>query len=162
MIIQGVALKNEHLRAIGLITVNASLVEYELAQGVPALLGLTAEHGQLITAELPYRRLVDLVLSAYRHVSDDVAGYEELKQLITRATQAVSKRDQVVHSPWGAPIQLVGTDGLLRSKVTAKQRSGLKVDAEVVTVAELESLATELYDVSHAIQEFWNGYEESA
>src|SRR5438552_18941387 len=106
-IIRGIDHRPEHLQAIGLATVYHTLLQYELAAGLMILLSVSRGHATLLASQLPFGKLL-AVLSAAAHDSvRDEPLRDEFLALLKRASSAEEKRNQLVHSIWAVPLQLL-------------------------------------------------------
>lgn len=150
--VSAASLWEDHLKAIGLITINFGTLESTIAQGVWSLLGLDQRIGQIITAELSFKGLVALFSSLYREKNNDAKALEELNDVIKKVIQAEEKRNVISHSQWGAGDS---ADTITRIKTTAKISKGLRHQFENVTVSELMKIADEIAEASSAMQFFW-------
>jgi hypothetical protein len=144
--------QKEHLTAIGLITINFSMLESTIASGIWLLSGLDQKRGQIITAELSFRALVALFSSLYREQTNDSTKLEELDTLLRKAMSAEEKRNILSHSLWA-----IGTSDqtISRIKTTAKMSKDLKHTFEQVTVDNLIQIADEIADAAGEIQFFY-------
>jgi hypothetical protein len=143
------SLKNDHLQAIGLITVNFAMLETTIGSGIALFLG---NYGQIVTAELSFKGMVALFSSLYRDWTDDPKKLEQLESLLKRVMRAEEKRNIVSHSLW---IMGVTDETITRIKTTAKMSKGLKHTFEQVTVRDLEQIADEMAETSADFQAFY-------
>jgi hypothetical protein len=141
----------DHLKAIGLITVNFAMLESAVASCAWLLLGLNQVKGQIITAELSFKGLVALYSSLYRDGTHDSIKLAELDRLIKRVKQAENKRNVITHSLW-----MMGNSEktITRTKTTAKISKGLKHQFEQLTVEGLNGIADEIADIAADFQLF--------
>ncbi len=139
---------DNHLKAIGLITVNFALLQSQIEFAIKFLLGTDQRVGQIITAELSFKNLLALFSSLYRFRTQDAKAIEKLKRLIKKIDQAEKKRNTVIHSLWaGSNTQ----EAIVRFKTTAKVSRGLTNQFEEVSVDYLNMIADEIAEVTDEI-----------
>lgn len=146
-------LGDEDLRAIGRITANFALLELMMSNCIWLLVSADARIGQIITAELSFRRLLVLFSSLYRHKASTPQAIDELDALLSRVVQAEEKRNQVTHSIWGAGH---APGEVARIKATAKQRKGFRIQIEEMTTEDLHDIADFISKVATDVQQFWS------
>jgi len=133
------SLSDEHLGSIGEITVNFARLEASVSQIVHMFIG--RETGPIITAGMPFSKLLDLLSSLYIHsytVSSRNELPPEIGQFIKQATEAETKRNRIVHSSWYLGV----TPGTItRIKSTKDRTHGLRRQAEVMKVQDLDEIA---------------------
>ena len=144
-----VSAKNDHLQAIGLITVNFAMLELTIASGAWFFLGKT---GAIVTAELSFKGLVALFSSLYRNWTTDAKKVGDLDSLLKRVMQAEEKRNIISHSLWTLGKS---DETITRIKTTAKMSKGLKHSFEQVTVDDLERIADEIAETAADFQAFY-------
>jgi hypothetical protein len=145
---------NDYLLHIGDMTVSFSLLEYSIQSFVWSLIEEKQRIGQIITAELSFRKLRALLISLYLERYGENSEYSILKGLMDRGATLESRRNQITHSMWavGKTPQTV-----TRIKTTAKENSGLKFQFEDVQSKELADFVTEIKQLTADIQIFWVG-----
>jgi hypothetical protein len=144
---------DQHLKSIGDITVSFALLESNIQLLIGSMLNERQRIGKIITAELPFKNLRALMISLYieRHGKEDV-DFEKLKELMTRAGQIEDKRNQIIHSVWGAGKD---ADTITRIKTTAKEKHGIRFHFEDVSSGNLSDFATEIKVLAEEIQRYW-------
>ncbi len=142
----------EHLKAIGDITVSFALLESTIQTLAQSLLGAGQRLGQIVTAEVSFTALRALTVSLYLQRNGNDEHLDEFRALIKRAADAEEKRNQITHSVWAAGRK-VGC--ITRTKTTAKERHGIRTLFEDVSSDHLTAIAQELKVLSHDIQNFW-------
>lgn len=150
-VISSVSTRENHLKAIGLITVNFAILENEIAFAIWFLLGLDQQVGQIITAEQSFKNLAALFSSLYRNKTNDPKAIEELNKLMKKVTQVEEKRNKIMHSVWAEGDTHVS---ITRFKTTAKISKGLTNQFEQITVEDLNKIADEIAEAAGEIQEF--------
>ena len=141
----------DHLRAIGQITANFAMLELTVRFSVWSLIGLDQRLGQLITADLSFRKLLDLLSNLYRYRVDDPQVIEELDGLIAEAAQAEEKRNLITHSFWAAGDTHETTT---RVKMTVKRYRGLKQQSQQMSVQDLDDIADFIAESANHIAQF--------
>jgi len=144
---------DQHLKSIGDITVSFALLESQIQSLIGSLLNERQRIGQIITAELPFKNLIALMISLYieRHGKED-ADFKKLKGLMTHARQVEDKRNQITHSIWGANKD---ADTITRIKTRAKEKHGIRFYFEDTSSDCLADFATEIKVLTEEIQRFW-------
>jgi hypothetical protein len=150
-LISDISSRDEHLKAIGLITVNFALLENQIAFAIWFLIGLDQQTGQIITAELSLKGLVALFCSLYRNKTNDPSAINELNDLMKKVTQAEEKRNVIMHSVWAAGDT---EKTITRFKQTAKTKKGLQNQFEQMTVEKLNEIANEIAEAAAEVNEF--------
>lgn len=107
------------------------------------------EAGEIITAELSFRRLCDLASSMFKHWNQPDARIQEWDKLISNCLTAESKRNQLIHSTYG----MVGVEGIQRKKVTAKYKKGRKEVTDLVLKDDLVEFARYCDSLSMSIHD---------
>jgi len=152
-----IPLTNEHLRAIGNITVMFIVLEDTISFHIWALIGNDQQLGRTITAELSFKQKVALLSSLFRHRASSSEELKELKQLLSQVMQAEEKRNAVIHSGWiGGNAQGIIT----RVKDTAKISLGLKFHSQEMRVKDLDKIADFIAEVAYDIHLFFVGRQE--
>ncbi len=131
---------DQYLKYIGRVAVNHAVLDLTIKSLIWEFLGPKQKIGQIVTAELDFRRLLSLLSSLCRErYKDDKLIVDEIMQLIRRAESTSGKRDKVIHSIW-----LAGQTSLNRAKITAKLNKGFNLEFEKTTPSDLEKIAEEL------------------
>lgn len=141
----------EHLRAIGQVTVNFSILAGTISSFVWGMISTDQMLGQTITAELSFRNLVGLLSSMYKYRINDEERIAELEGLLNRALYAEEQRNIITHSFWTVGDK---AETITRVKTTAKKARGLLHQFEQMTVEDLDRIADLAGDVAAEIQQF--------
>jgi hypothetical protein len=140
-------ISDDHLRAIGLVSVNFQYVESYIAFVTWWLIGSDSAIAQAVTSQLSFRKLCDLCDTLVRLRTQDEAVLAAVRHLMTKAADAEGRRNQLLHSMW-----IWSDDGskdlAIRIKQTARRNMGLRLQYETVDVAELNKFAAELKDLT--------------
>jgi hypothetical protein len=107
--------------------------------------------GQIVTAELSFQVLANVLGSLGRYRVKDQALLAQLDSLIARASELEAKRNTYVHSVWGDNL---GAGGRRRLKITAKRRKGLDWQVEDVPVSTLNGVADQLERLADEFDNF--------
>jgi hypothetical protein len=108
--------------------------------------------GQIITAELSFRNLRALTMSLYRERHGEDGDYDELRELMKRASDVEGLRNQITHSVWGAGET---AETVTRIKTTAKEKQGLRFSFVKVSADDLGAVAEEILQLGGDVQGFW-------
>jgi hypothetical protein len=135
------------LKRLGDITVSFAMLEKQIQFLAWVLLGDAEKQrvGNIITAELSFQALCDLVRNLYREQFGEGDGFEELLELMKRARRLEEGRNRLTHSFWTPSFS--GADGAKvedvarRVKTTAKGKRGLASDDENVDEPGLAEVA---------------------
>jgi hypothetical protein len=98
---------DDHLKAIGRISVNFSNLEFGMKLCINQLLGVGQDEGLIVTAQLGFRQLTTVLHQLYRRRNiDDKVRLAKIDALAGRIDRAREARDTIIHSSW-----LVAMDG---------------------------------------------------
>jgi hypothetical protein len=98
---------DDHLMAIGRISVNFANLEFVMKLCVNQLLGAGQDEGLMVTAQLGFRQLTTVLHQLYRRKNlDDGIRLAKIEALVGRIDAAMEARDRIIHSSW-----LVAEDG---------------------------------------------------
>jgi hypothetical protein len=141
----------DQLQALGQITANFTILEDFLKSLITDLIGYDSTIAKIITCELSFRKLVDLLatISAYRIADEE--KLKTMKQIISRAGEVENKRNTVVHSGWTFGRS---AGSVTRIKTTAKRKHGLRSHEEPMETATLYAIADEIAELSGDIVKF--------
>ena len=144
---------DEHLRLIGLITVNFSWLETVISMGIWKLLGYERQQdiGNIVTSELSFRNLMALLSALSMYKLSNAKTNAELKKLLKKSAQAEEKRNLIMHSLYATRE---GPEDVIRMKTTAKVYKGLKYHRERLTIDELSEIADFVAAVAFEFLEF--------
>jgi hypothetical protein len=150
-------LSNDFFVALGKVTAEFASLEHSLKVLAGLLLHKTdQELGQIVTAQLSFRSLLDLVgsLALYR-VSDDPA-HGEIDELLSRAERVEKRRNRVTHSDWGpATVREPDREKRARFKTTARRAKGLSFELENMSPTDVEDIAIEASALAGDVLEMW-------
>jgi hypothetical protein len=140
-----------HLKAIGEIVVNFSVLEMELSEWVNSLMLAEGSIGEIVTAEMSYRSKIALASSLCRYRFKDSERLDKVDKLLRRLKLAGEQRNNVVHAYWSS-----GADEskVKRSKKTAKLRQGLRFHVQEMSLEELGEIADLIGNVANEVLMF--------
>jgi hypothetical protein len=139
------------LQSLGQLTVNFSRLELVVSFFIWELVGSDQRTGQIVTAGMPLRSLINLFCALYRHRVSDPANITTLDKIRKRLDAAVEKRNALLHSGWASAGQAgVST----RIKTTAKAKQGLKFTFEKTTASDIDTIASEMAVLTADVQDF--------
>jgi len=138
-----------YLVEIGRVVANFALLENELSSLIHCLLGTNEDITRIITSELSFRNLIDMSASLViqTQTPKDVEKYKATLKLVG---DVEVKRNNIVHSLWGAGFTRVAT----RTKHIAKRARGLQIKREEYTLEDLQSVAIQIVRTVHAVKVF--------
>lgn len=145
------ALSNDHLTEIGRITANFAILEHELKILIQKLLKKNDNISRAVTSELSFRSILSLASTLVTETMGKTKK-DTFLALIPLITNAESKRNQIIHSLWGSYSKKVA----IRTKYTAKIKSGLKFQRQEITVDDLIKIASEISLVAYRVYVFSN------
>ena len=152
-ILKATAVGNESLIEIGRITVHFALLERALLDLTHRLLGLPERRARAITSELSFRNLQHLTSSLLKERRP--ARSNEFDEILRRVSVCEEKRNVISHSLWGSGgFKSDGTQIIIRTKYTAKQKRGLKFVRQELTGEQLYKIAREISIVAYDVEVF--------
>ena len=144
-------LKPEQLQALGQITADFQVLEETISSFILDLIGAEPDVGEIITSELSFRKLIDLLSALFKHQVRNDTKIAEMERLVLRANVVEQKRNTIIHSGWA----LGNTDETItRVKTTAKQRHGLRVQSVEMDTVMLKQIADEIAELSADLSDF--------
>jgi hypothetical protein len=144
-------LSDEFYVALGRVTAHFAVLESQIEFLTWSLIGRDQRLGQIVTAELPFRGVVALLSSIFRHRVDAEALRSELEGILNRAMEVEQRRNRVTHSEWGmgdAP------DTRTRIKVTARKGKGIRHEFEQMKASDIEVIAVDASRVATELLQF--------
>ena len=136
----------EHVRAIGLITIEVTNLEHALGTLLAAIIDAPEDFGHIIylTPKAAIARLEVLEnLSEYLLVKESELG-KLLQSIIKRAKSIIGKRHRIVHGCWGISEGAVSV-----YNVPPKEDEG----PEVYTVEKLQRVVSDIRDLVEEVAE---------
>jgi len=144
------AIDHTLIEPIGLVTVNFSMLEGNLKFFIWTLISHEQRIGQIITANLAFRQLIDLFGSLYRfHVKDEVL-LTEFEQLRKSLEEANDRRNNLIHSQWAAGDK---PGKSTKFKIVARAKQGVIHKFDSISIEDITALADFIAHAAHDIQE---------
>lgn len=139
----------DFLNAVGKVTVQFSKLESELSGFIVLLLDHEdPDVGNIVTAELSFKQLIQLLMSLFRHRISDPTKTSTMLKLLKKCRGLELERNRVVHSYWTASAAF---DVARRRKFTAKFKRGYNREFKSVPIREIRKLASEIQDATSEI-----------
>jgi hypothetical protein len=93
---------DDHLRAIGAVTVNWTAIEMVVELTILGLYEISPDRGLVITSNLGFQnKLTILQILALRGAVTDKDAAAELTQILKRIEASSKDRNRIVHGLWG-------------------------------------------------------------
>jgi hypothetical protein len=143
--------------AVGRIAMNFSDLEDVISKGITRLLGVEAEAGEIVVAELRFKTKMHIFGSLFRKAvvgKKAKGGYdpiEHLEMLTAICFRSEELRNQTMHSSW---VRGRSRERIDRRKATAKISKGLHVRTETVDSAHLLDIADYVAYAAYEADEF--------
>lgn len=118
---------------------------------ISKLIGPDIRIGEIVTAELSFRNLIALLFSLYKYRKSDPHDINQMEEICKRAKDLESRRNKVIHSIWAVNDKI--EEDILRIKVTAKYKQGLKHTYERTDTSELHKISHEIVDLISEISD---------
>lgn len=143
-------MNDEYLKALGLVVVNFSSLDFYLSCLIWVLIGSELDIGKSVTSEMSFNTKVKLFASLYRIKVDSLNKGSDIRKLITGLEDVEKDRNNVMHSSW--LIDEKNTK-VTRYKISAKSKHGLRNKFEDFDVSKLNKIADSIGDVTKKINE---------
>jgi hypothetical protein len=92
---------NHVVHGLGLICIEFQMLETALQAGISELVAIDDPIlGTLITAEVSFKGLLDLLFAVFEYEWEGSDRPKQLKPILDRCHAAESKRNQLIHSNW--------------------------------------------------------------
>jgi hypothetical protein len=138
--------------ALGCVTVNFSMLETYIAVLIWGLISPEDSLvGQMVTAQLSFKRSLDLLDALFRYKIKDAVKVARLEEMLKEAQAAEEARNRIVHSMW--MFSQPWTD-LRRVKLATKRGKGLSEQNEEGTAANIMAVAGEIEKTAKACSSF--------
>jgi hypothetical protein len=134
------------VRGLGLVSIEFQSLESSIKLGIAELVAKDdLVMGFLVSAEIPFKGLMDLLYAAWQHRIKDPKADQEMVKILKRCRKAAERRNELVHSYWSQETK-DGKTVAIRVKFTARVRQGFQMRNETITAAIMEKVALELKD----------------
>ena len=134
-------------------------VEFQrLETNLKAALGLLVDPdnihiGTIVTAQLSFGAILDLMYALYHYRFNDPLELEKLDLFLGECKRAEERRNQIIHSHW--QVDFEAGKGAIRTKYTAKNRKELKRQKETLSQADMEKITEELKSLRTRFLQDW-------
>ena len=149
------AIDKQLLAPLGEVAANFAMLENTLSFVIWTLLfGNSLEEqrtGQIVTAELSFKDKVALFSSLFQHRFPDAKPFGKLKTMRKRLEAANEKRNNLLHSHWGAGTS---ADSSTRIKTTAKEKRGIVFEFKPMKAQDVKEVADFIAEVAYEILDF--------
>ena len=140
---------DKFLLALGRLVAESALLESQLDWGIWFLLDTREQRtGQIVTADLDFRRKVNLVLALTRHHLQNEQMRDEVVNLVKPFHALYDERNDFIHGMWAA-----SANNMQRGLVRASAKGELRIVFKDVDVARIDSLAQRFHDAAAAFSE---------
>src|SRR5688572_20977154 len=151
---------NELPAVIGLISIHFSRLEETLSQVIIGMLQLDQDRGHIVAAELSFKQKVNMFSSLYinlkeRYFFNTFPGFENeyFVQLVKGLNKCEELRNQVMHSIFMYAFT-EKEQFVLRKKITAKQKIGLRRTQEKTDIMSLFNISDYIVNIELELEEF--------
>jgi len=141
---------DDQLRALGRITANFQLLEMLLASWTGALIKTDQAAGFMITSQLSFRRLCELMGTMFRHRITDAEARSVMERLLKRAAKIEERRNAFIHSTWSDPDQQLKT---ARGKLKLS-KDGVILHTERLSSAQMNQVGDSISDLIKELNAF--------
>lgn len=138
--------------ALGKVVESFSFLEQSLCNLIALFLGVRNDLGEIVTAELSFKGLINMVSSLFKYKNDRgdfvVEGEDcaaRFKELMSLCFVAEQRRNEIIHSSY--------VSRRFRVKKTAKAKSGLKTTVEPIDSSKLLDISDFIGTVGMHVQE---------
>jgi hypothetical protein len=144
------ALSEDFLVELGRVTETFATLEYSLKALAGALVNREDEAlGRIVTAQLSFRALLDLVGSLARYRLSGSPLLDEIVNALRHAEKVEQRRNEVTHSDL-SPL-LPGHTNAVRSKHVARMKKGLVQFFEEMTPADVRAIANDAASCNYQV-----------
>lgn len=140
-------LSDAHLRAIGNVAVQWSILEYHMEQAIWALGSLATLNGRALTAQMGNKMRRDVIESLANEFIVDEALRDRLDKILSNVKELGGERNRVVHALWGS----TSTPNAARAHTTTSYGT-TKTVAKDWTPDEIDGLSARISKVSNDIR----------
>jgi len=145
--------KNEFLIGLGKITGNFAYLEAVVSFFVWELVD-DQQIGQIVTSQLSFDRLLNVLGALYRYRSKCEGKIDELMELLKEASEAEQNRNKITHSVWG-----FNEEGFSRMKFSVNRKKGARLQYEDIFAEDLNRIADEISEVANRIKKFMSSHK---
>lgn len=152
-----VGLPDEFFDSLGRITFSFGYIEDEVSNAIVKLTKTNKKIGNIIVAELSFKNKLNLLGSLFHfynkthNFNSFFANQEEtFGELLKACFKCEELRNQILHSSFE-----FNSGEILRKKITAKAKNGLKTINEKIDSGYLLNVADYIYETGAHIEEFF-------
>ena len=144
-------ISDDHLRAIGAVVVNWSVMEMTLETVILGLYEVSPDRGLVLTNNISFQSKLTIlrILAEHGGVKDE-AEAANLKSLLKRIEDVGNSRNTIVHSLWSASK----TQGLAHRHLIKVRGKRLTLKRENVALSEIEELSTRILTLRKQLTDF--------
>ncbi|GAB5408370.1 MAG: hypothetical protein BalsKO_07350 [Balneolaceae bacterium] len=149
---------------IGMISMHFQQLEDYLSLTIIELAGLEFDLGEIITAELSFRTKVHIFSSLFKKVNGQFQFNSSprfqgtfFNELIKALFKCEEIRNQTLHSTF---VKNWENDFLVRMKITAKAKTGLRKTSEITDITKLYNQSDYILVVLCEISDFFGGFRK--
>ena len=145
---------DEVVRGLGLVCIEFQMLESLLKAAINDLVVKDNDPlmGDIITAELSFEGLMDLLYAAWKYRHGGSPNVAPLAKILKRCAKAKVKRNQLLHSEWYRDQK--DGEGAIRVKMSHRGRKGFRIKNEKITPAIMNEVAEELRRCRHELAKF--------
>ena len=145
-------LSAEHLRSIGLVTVQWSYLEAVIEFGLWGLLSLTQFKGRNVTTHIGHITRIEILMNLIGE-EPGAEAREELAALVKQIEVARIDRNKIAHA-----VYIDGGEPKYAHAMRHTARSGLKTKVDFLTTEQIDAIANNILKVRVELQEFLDRY----
>ena len=127
---------DDHLKAIGLITIQFSRLEFTLLKTLGLLIDKDGTTSDIILGPMSFSRQLQLLVNLGTYKRPDLK--DKLKDFAIRARTAEEKRNRIAHSFWGLSDD---ARRVVRYKIDASKHATTVMQTQEIAVKDLEEIA---------------------
>ena len=150
-------MSQNHAEAIGRMCIAFSSLEGQLKFMVGKLVGIDQIVGQIITAELSFRNILNLLGSLYKHRTNDNDFRKKVDDLLKNISNLEQNRNSLIHSTYGLTKD---PETIARFKNTARMKHGLKNNFDIITIEQIDHLVVEIENANSEVINLFLEYAE--
>jgi hypothetical protein len=139
----------EHVKQIGSVKVNFSLLEFKLKYVIWQLVSEDNELGKAITSGMMMGALIPLYKSLCHLRITEKQQILKIKDFVNRLNKLVDERNKIVHSVWGTSIE--DPSDVSKMSIRSKGFKGMGMISEKTTPEGIKTIAHDLLKLSNEI-----------
>jgi len=143
---------------LGRVVVSFNYLEMILSMSIWTLLGCDQFTGQCVTAQLPFKGLINAFCSLWYRRTSDPGIVASVQSLRVRLEAAEQRRNELLHSLWAVGTAQ-GTS--TRFKYSAKAKRGWAVQSADLSAADVDAVADEMTVLSKEVMKLLTAFLRS-